>query len=108
MGSYNSCTRDDVLRNFRCEGTLHRVSLGYQIGAAVAGGTAPLVATALLVQFDNSYIPVAIYIILTAVISLIAVSAVKEKSNKELDEFTTGKLDSQEDSVASKEQVVHQ
>ncbi len=27
------------------------VSLGYQIGAAVAGGTAPLVATALLVQF---------------------------------------------------------
>ncbi|PYF06000.1 MFS transporter [Ureibacillus chungkukjangi] len=84
------------------------VSLGYQIGAAVAGGTAPLVATALLVQFDNSYIPVAIYIMLTAVISLIAVSAVKEKSNKELDEFTTGKLDSQEDSVASKEQVVHQ
>lgn len=65
------------------------VSLGYQIGAAVAGGTAPLVATALLVQFNNSYVPVAIYIILTAVISLIAVFSVREKSNKELDEFET-------------------
>lgn len=65
------------------------VSLGYQIGAAVAGGTAPLVATALLVQFDNSYVPVALYIILTAVISLIAVFSVREKSNKELDEFET-------------------
>lgn len=65
------------------------VSLGYQIGAAVAGGTAPLVATALLVRFDNSYVPVALYIILTAVISLIAVFSVREKSNKELDEFET-------------------
>ncbi|MBD8027542.1 MHS family MFS transporter [Ureibacillus sp. Re31] len=65
------------------------VSLGYQIGAAVAGGTAPLVATALLVQFDNSYVPVALYIILTAVISLFAVFSVREKSNKELDEFET-------------------
>lgn len=63
------------------------VSLGYQIGAAVAGGTAPLVATALLVQFSNSYIPVALYIILTSLISLLAVWAVKEKSNQELDEF---------------------
>nr|WP_106780952.1 MFS transporter [Lysinibacillus timonensis] len=63
------------------------VSLGYQIGAAVAGGTAPLIATALLVQFNNSYVPVALYIILTAVISLVAVLAVKDKSNQELDEF---------------------
>ncbi|MBM7608693.1 MFS family permease [Lysinibacillus composti] len=69
------------------------VSLGYQIGAALAGGTAPLVATALLVKFNNSYVPVAIYIILTAVISLIAVLAVKEKSNQELDEFNSVKVE---------------
>ncbi len=68
------------------------VSLGYQIGAALAGGTAPLVATALLVNFNNSYIPVALYIILTAVISLVAVWAVREKSNQELDEFNENKL----------------
>jgi len=63
------------------------VSLGYQIGAAVAGGTAPLIATWLLVQFNDSYVPVALYIVLTAIISLIAVFTVKDKSNQELDEF---------------------
>ncbi|ALC92892.1 MFS transporter [Bacillus sp. FJAT-18017] len=55
------------------------VSLGYQIGAAVAGGTAPLVATALLASFDNSYVPVALYIIFTSVVSLIAIWAVKSR-----------------------------
>lgn len=53
------------------------VSLGYQIGAAVAGGTAPLVATALLASFDNSYVQVALYIMFTAVVSMIAIWAVK-------------------------------
>jgi metabolite-proton symporter len=60
------------------------ISLGYQIGAAVAGGTAPLVATALLVRFDNSYIPVAIYIIFTAVISLVSIWAVKDRSRQQV------------------------
>ncbi|RLJ86563.1 metabolite-proton symporter [Planococcus citreus] len=54
------------------------VTLGYQIGAALAGGTAPLVATALLARFDNSYVPVAIYIIFTALISLVSIWAVKD------------------------------
>src|SRR5699024_804519 len=40
------------------------ISLGYQIGAAVAGVTAPLVATSLLIAFNDSYIPIALYIIL--------------------------------------------
>ncbi|MFC2949328.1 MFS transporter [Virgibacillus sediminis] len=62
------------------------ISLGYQIGAALAGGTAPLVATALLIRFDNSYVPVALYIILTAVISLIAVTAVQDRRAQDLDE----------------------
>lgn len=55
------------------------ISLGYQIGAALAGGTAPLVATALLARFDNSYVPVALYIIFTAFVSLISISAVKNR-----------------------------
>ena len=53
------------------------VTLGYQVGAAVAGGTAPLVATALLSAFENSYVPVALYIMFTAAISLVAIWAVK-------------------------------
>lgn len=61
------------------------ISLGYQIGAAVAGGTAPLVATALLAKFNDSYIPVALYIIFTAVISLLAIWAVKDRQGQKLD-----------------------
>ncbi|MCP3738067.1 MFS transporter [Rossellomorea sp. BNER] len=62
------------------------ITLGYQIGAALAGGTAPLVATALLTKFNNSYVPVAIYIIFTAVLSLAAIWAVKDRSKQKLDE----------------------
>ncbi|WP_416189307.1 MFS transporter [Neisseria sp. CCUG17229] len=62
------------------------ITLGYQIGAALAGGTAPLVATFLLKAFDGSYIPIAIYIILTGVISLIAIRAADDYAGKPLDD----------------------
>lgn len=58
------------------------ITLGYQIGAALAGGTAPLIATYLLTQFDQSYRSVAIYMILTGVVSLIAISFVNTYSSK--------------------------
>ncbi|MCU1807399.1 MHS family MFS transporter [Cytobacillus firmus] len=66
------------------------ITLGYQIGAALAGGTAPLVATALLNAYDNSYVPVALYIMLAAAISLIAISSVRDRSNQDLDSDLTG------------------
>lgn len=61
------------------------VTVGYQLGAALAGGTAPLIATALLAAFDNSWVPVALYIVLTGVISLIAIGATKETKDLDLD-----------------------
>ncbi|WHY61783.1 MFS transporter [Cytobacillus firmus] len=66
------------------------ITLGYQIGAALAGGTAPLVATALLNAYDNSYVPVALYIMLAAAISLIAISSVRDRSNQDLDSDLPG------------------
>lgn len=59
------------------------ITLGYQIGAALAGGTAPLVATALLLEFNNSWIPIALYIMLTAIISLISVWAIRDSKKTE-------------------------
>lgn len=56
------------------------ISLGYQIGAALAGGTAPLIATWLLSQFDHSWSPIAIFIIVTAIISMIAVALIRAAS----------------------------
>ena len=61
------------------------VSLGYQVGAAIAGGTAPLIATALLVQFEGNYVPVGVFIAVCALISLIAVSFAKDRTGQELD-----------------------
>lgn len=35
------------------------ITLGYQLGAALAGGTAPLIATGLLAKYDGDWVPVA-------------------------------------------------
>ncbi|MFM1651995.1 MFS transporter [Brevibacillus sp. B_LB10_24] len=60
------------------------VSLGYQLGAALAGGTAPLIATALLDRF-HTWIPIALYIMLTGIISLLSVARVGETKDVELE-----------------------
>ncbi|HCT1661882.1 TPA: MHS family MFS transporter [Enterobacter hormaechei] len=49
------------------------ITLGYQLGAALAGGTAPLIATGLLAKYDGDWVPVAGYLGVTVAISLIAI-----------------------------------
>ncbi|HJD73885.1 MAG TPA: MHS family MFS transporter [Enterobacter roggenkampii] len=49
------------------------ITLGYQLGAALAGGTAPLIATGLLAKYDGDWLPVAWYLAVTVTISLIAI-----------------------------------
>lgn len=60
------------------------VTIGYQLGAALAGGTAPLIATALLKAFHGSWVPVAVYMMITGLISLGAILAVRETKNIDL------------------------
>lgn len=54
------------------------VTLGYQAGAALAGGTAPLVATWLMYVYNGSYVPVAVYFMFTCLVSLVAILCVKD------------------------------
>ena len=61
------------------------VTLGYQIGAAVAGGTAPLVATALLRAYGNSFVPVALYIMATGLVSLGCILFTRETKGSDID-----------------------
>jgi MHS family shikimate/dehydroshikimate transporter-like MFS transporter len=49
------------------------ISLGYQIGAALAGGTAPLIGTVLLVADHNRWRWIACYIALIALVAFFAV-----------------------------------
>jgi MFS family permease len=60
------------------------ISLGYQVGAAVIGGPAPLIATALLAAY-NSYVAVGIFLMIVALVSLFAVSFAKERRGADLD-----------------------
>ncbi|SDR67597.1 MFS transporter [Agrococcus carbonis] len=53
------------------------VSLGYQVTSIVAGSLAPVIATALLREFD-SHVPVAVYLVVACAITLVAVFALKE------------------------------
>ena len=62
------------------------VTVGYQLGAAIAGGTAPLIATALLATYNNSSTPVSIYIIITGIVSLIAIMLIRETRDIKLDQ----------------------
>ncbi|OYD09048.1 MFS transporter [Paludifilum halophilum] len=60
------------------------VTVGYQLGAALAGGTAPMIAAALVQQYGGSWIPLAVYLIVTALLSLAAISAVRETKGSKL------------------------
>ncbi|WP_226570467.1 MFS transporter [Mangrovibacter yixingensis] len=68
------------------------ITLGYQLGAALAGGTAPLIATALLAQSGGNWQPVAIYLGITVLISLVAIFAATRTKPAELLQAETESL----------------
>lgn len=55
------------------------ITLGYQLGAALAGGTAPLIATWLLSEYNGNWQPVAIYLLVTVAISLVAILSIGKR-----------------------------
>jgi MFS family permease len=57
-------------------------SLGYQLASVIAGGPAPLIATYLLSVYHSST-PIAIYIILCAVISFVAVRLMPDHQRRD-------------------------
>lgn len=60
------------------------ISLGYQVGAAIAGGPAPLIATA-LVGRTNNYPMIGIFVGICALISFISVLYTRDRSGQVLD-----------------------
>ncbi len=58
-------------------------SLGYQLASIIAGGPAPLIAAALYAQFRSGY-AIACYILVCAIISLIATAKLKDYTNKDI------------------------
>jgi metabolite-proton symporter len=58
-------------------------SIGYQLASIIAGGPAPLIATALLAAY-HSWVPIAVYITACCVISLIAVAMMTDYTNQDI------------------------
>ncbi len=58
-------------------------SIGYQLASVTAGGPAPLIATALLAAYGSGYV-IAIYIAITAVISLIATIMMPDYTGRDI------------------------
>lgn len=59
-------------------------SIAYQLASPFAGGLAPLIAASLVEAFPQRYWPLAVYIIVLSVISLICALALAETSRKDL------------------------
>jgi hypothetical protein len=58
-------------------------SLGYQLASVVAGGPAPMIATALFAAYHTGY-AIAIYIALCAVVSLISAAYMPDYTGKDI------------------------
>jgi MFS family permease len=58
-------------------------SITYQLASITAGGPAPLIATALFVTYKSGT-PIAIYILITAIISIIATMFLKDYTGKDV------------------------
>lgn len=61
------------------------ISVGYQLSGIYGGSLAPIIALALLTQF-NSWIPIAIYMSLTVVVTLVTLAFSPERSGSSLDD----------------------
>jgi hypothetical protein len=58
-------------------------SLGYQLASIVAGGPAPLIATALFAAYHSGY-AVAVYIAGCAIVSLVAAALMPDHTGKDI------------------------
>jgi MFS family permease len=58
-------------------------SLGYQLSSLIAGGPAPLIATTLLSRY-RSATPIAIFILVCSIISLLATAMLKDNTNQDI------------------------
>jgi hypothetical protein len=64
-------------------------SIGYQLASIIAGGPAPLIATWLFATFHSS-LPIALYILATAIVGIIATAMLTDYTNKDISEEYVG------------------
>ena len=63
------------------------VSIGYQLASILAGGLAPIIAVALLAAYHSGY-AIAVYVAMSALVTLLAVATYSETRHRDLAEAT--------------------
>jgi hypothetical protein len=58
-------------------------SIRYQLASIIAGGPAPFIATWLFVTFNSTF-PIGIYIVVCAIISIIATALLPDYTNRDI------------------------
>jgi hypothetical protein len=58
-------------------------SLGYQLASVIAGGPAPLIATALFASYKSGY-AIAFYILVCAVITVVSTAFLPDYTNRDI------------------------
>ncbi len=60
-------------------------SLGYQLASIIAGGPSPFIATALFAKYHSS-VPIALYIVVCAIIGIVATALLRDYTNRDISE----------------------
>ncbi|PTT22888.1 MFS transporter, partial [Microbacterium sp. HMWF026] len=84
-GSVNAILGTLIAESFSPEIRYSGATLGYQLGAAIFGGTAPLIATALNQASGGESWPIALYVVFCASLGLVASFFVKRVAHREND-----------------------
>lgn len=82
-GSVNAILGTLIAESFSPEIRYSGATLGYQLGAAIFGGTAPLIATALTAASGGAWWPVSIYVIVCASLGLLASFFVRRVAHRD-------------------------
>ncbi|MGC5076672.1 MFS transporter [Agrococcus sp. DT81.2] len=82
-GSVNAILGTLIAESFSPEVRYTGATLGYQVGAAIFGGTAPLIAAWLLEMSGGQWWPIAVYVAICAGISVVASFFIKRVAHVE-------------------------
>lgn len=91
-GSVNAILGTLIAESFSPEVRYTGATLGYQVGAAIFGGTAPLIAASLLQASGGQWWPIAVYVAICAALSVVASFFIKHVAHHEPTDFEAPEL----------------